>query len=118
MVNTIARGVFFMKSVVSAIQNTVSISMFNRGMAGKIFEDVKKFGTKVVMKNNTAECVLMSPEEYVEIMDAIEDAYLLELATSRMENFSSDETISQEDIIKKYGITEEDLEAVGEVELE
>ncbi len=41
-----------MASVVSAIRNTVSISLFNRGLAGKIFSDVKRTGAKVVMKNN------------------------------------------------------------------
>ena len=37
-----------MASVMSAIKNTVPISQFNRGLAGKIFEDVKQSGTKVV----------------------------------------------------------------------
>ena len=52
-----------MNSLVNAIKNTVPITQFNRGLAGKIFEDVKKQGAKVVMKNNTPECVLTSPEE-------------------------------------------------------
>ena len=47
--------------------------MFNRGMAGKIFDDVKKDGAKVVMKNNKAECVLLSPEEYIRLIDAAGD---------------------------------------------
>lgn len=63
-----------MTSVMSAIQNTISISLFNRGLAGKIFEEVKKSGAKVVMKNNTAECVLLSPEEYVKLMNEVNDA--------------------------------------------
>ena len=33
-----------MASVMSAIKNTVPISQFNRGLAGKIFEDVKQSG--------------------------------------------------------------------------
>jgi PHD/YefM family antitoxin component YafN of YafNO toxin-antitoxin module len=60
-----------MPSVVSAITNTVPISQFNRGLAGQIFEDVKRTGAKVVMKNNSAECVLMAPEEYVRLMDEL-----------------------------------------------
>lgn len=60
-----------MASVMSAIKNTVPISQFNRGLAGKIFEDVKQSGAKVVMKNNVAECVLISPEEYVRLMDEV-----------------------------------------------
>lgn len=31
-----------MSSVLNAIENIVSISQFNRGLAGKIFSDVKK----------------------------------------------------------------------------
>ena len=49
------RGESHMQSVVSAINNTVPISQFNRGLAGKIFSDVRKNGPKVVMKNNEAE---------------------------------------------------------------
>ncbi len=39
-------------SVRSAIQNSVPISNFNKGMAGKIFSDVRATGPKVVIKNN------------------------------------------------------------------
>ena len=28
-------------NIIAAIQNTISISQFNRGLAGKIFQDVK-----------------------------------------------------------------------------
>lgn len=31
-----------MTSVLSAIKNTIPITLFNRGLAGKIFEEVKK----------------------------------------------------------------------------
>ena len=54
-----------MSSIRSAIENTIPISLFNRGLAGKIFDEVKRYGAKVVMKNNTPECVLLSPDEYI-----------------------------------------------------
>ena len=85
-----------MNSLVNAIKNTVPITQFNRGLAGKIFEDVKKQGAKVVMKNNTPECVLMSPEEYLSLMEEVEDAKLLRLAESRLQNFTPAETIPAE----------------------
>ena len=107
-----------MANITSAIRDTISISLFNRGLAGKIFDDVKQSGAKVVMKNNTAECVLMSPEEYVKLMDEVNDARLLSLANERMQNFNSTNLISSEDLYKELGITEEDLEKVGEVEFE
>ena len=52
-----------MASILGAITNTIPIGLFNRGQAGKIFDDVRKSGAKVVMKNNTAACVLLSPDE-------------------------------------------------------
>ena len=106
-----------MNSLVNAIKNTVPITQFNRGLAGKIFEDVKKQGAKVVMKNNTPECVLMSPEEYLSLMEEVEDAKLLRLAESRLQNFTPAETIPAEDVYQKYGITDADLADFDEVEL-
>ena len=99
-------------------RDTISISLFNRGLAGKIFEDVKQSGAKVVMKNNSAECVLLSPEEYVILMDEVNDARLLSLANERMQNFNSTNLIPGEALYKELGITKEDLDAIGEVEFE
>ena len=107
-----------MANITSAIRDTISISLFNRGLAGKIFEDVKQSGAKVVMKNNIAECVLLSPEEYVKIMDEVNDARLLSLANERMQNFNSANLIPSEALYKELGITKEDLDAIGEVEFE
>lgn len=107
-----------MASVVSAIRKTVPITQFNRGMAGKIFEDVKAHGPKVVMKNNVAECVLLSPDEYVRLMDELEDAQLLALAEERWANHDPATLISHEEMREYLGITDEELEAVGEVEFE
>ena len=107
-----------MPSVVSAIQNTIPISHFNRGLAGKIFDEVKTSGAKVVMKNNVAECVLLSPDEYVRLMDEVNDARLLAVATERMSSFDSSKLISEEEMDRKLGISEKELESVGEVEFE
>lgn len=107
-----------MASVASAITNTIPISQFNRGLAGKIFDEVKKYGAKVVMKNNVAECVLLSPEEYMHMIDEIENARLGALAEARMEHFDVEQTISFDDMNKKLGIKEGDLADFDEVELE
>ena len=102
----------------SAIKNTVPISQFNRGLAGKIFEDVKQSGTKVVMKNNVAECVLISPEEYVRLMDEVNDARLLAVASERMAHFNPATLISEEEMNRRLGITEDDLTGFDEVDIE
>lgn len=104
--------------MIDALTSTVPISMFNKGLAGKIFDEVKKAGAKVVMKNNTPECVLLSPAEYTALIDAVNDAKLLALANERMANFDNDKLITEEEHKKKYGITSETLEGYDEVEFE
>ena len=107
-----------MASVVSVIRDTIPISQFNRGLAGKIFDDVKASGTKVVMKNNAAECVLMSPDEYIRLMDELNDARLFVLASQRMSHFDTSTLINEADMDARLGITKDDLDSFGEVEFE
>lgn len=99
-----------MESVMSAITNTVPISQFNRGLAGKIFEDVKQSGAKVVMKNNTAECVLLSPEEYVRLIDELNDARLLALANERLAGADPASFIPEGEMLQRLGVKEEELD--------
>ena len=107
-----------MADLTSAIRNTVSISLFNRGLAGKVFQEVRKSGAKVVIKNNEPECVLLSPEEYIRLMDEVNDARLLEIAVARMQQYDPAAVVSAEEVYAKCGITEEDLAGSDEVEIE
>ena len=107
-----------MASVISAIKNTVSISLFNRGQAGKIFEEVRRSGAKVVMKNNVAECVLLSPEEYVRLVDEANDARLEAIAAKRLAHYDPDTLLSQDEVMRELGLTEQDLAGWEDVELE
>ena len=107
-----------MPSVVSAIRNTVPISLFNRGLAGKIFADVKNTGSKVVIKNNVPEVVLMSPDEYIRLMDEVNDARLLSMASERMSHYDHSALITQDQMNSRLGISDSDLEGFDEVEFE
>ena len=107
-----------MSSVVSAIRNTVPITQFNRGLAGQIFEDVKATGAKVVMKNNSAECVLLAPDEYLRIMDELNDARLAALAAERVLRLDPSTLIPEEKVWERLGITDDDLAMIPEVEFE
>lgn len=107
-----------MASVISAIKNTVPISLFNRGQAGKIFEEVRKSGAKVVMKNNVAECVLLSPEEYVRLMDEVNDAKLEAIAAERLARYDPQKLVPWDEMMKKFGVTQEALDAMEDVEIE
>jgi PHD/YefM family antitoxin component YafN of YafNO toxin-antitoxin module len=107
-----------MNEIRSAIENTVSISLFNKGLAGKIFSDVRSRGAKVVMKNNTPECVLLSPDAYISLLDEVNDARLLAVAAARMEKFDPSKLISQAAVNAEFGFTDETLSDIGEIEFE
>ena len=107
-----------MPDMTNAITHTISISLFNRGLAGKVFEDVKKSGAKVVIKNNTPECVLLSPDEYVKLMDELNDARLLAVANERMTAFDTSNVIPESDVLKELGVTSDELAEADEVDIE
>lgn len=94
----------------------VPISRFNRGEANKIFDEVNARGVKVVLKNNAAACVLVNPERYDEMVEALED-YALYFEAERRVKAAGAETLSHSDIKKEFGIRDQDLEGV-EVEIE
>ncbi|MCL1849411.1 MAG: hypothetical protein FWF83_07055, partial [Clostridiales bacterium] len=64
----------------------IPISRFNKGEANKIFDEVRLSGLKVVVKNNAPACVLLTPERYQEIMDLLDDQYLMAVAEERIKN--------------------------------
>lgn len=94
-------------NAVNLLDSIIPISLFNKGQAGKIFSDVKKTGTKIVVKNNVPECILMSPQSYKQMLEEYEDAVLAAEASKRL----SDETkyLSHDDVMKKLGIALSDL---------
>ena len=107
-----------MPPVISAIQNTVSIGQFHSDFAERIFEEVKAAGAKVVMKGDAAECVLLSPDEYVRLVEDAEDARLFALAAERMERYDPAALIPEEKVWERLGVTQADLDSVGEAEFE
>ena len=107
-----------MVNLSGAINHTIPISQFHKGMAAQIFSDVRKSGAKVVIKNNEPECVLMSPAEYMDFMDELADARLELLALQRIAAGALERTSSQKEVMDSLGITEEDLADAEEVEIE
>jgi PHD/YefM family antitoxin component YafN of YafNO toxin-antitoxin module len=105
------RGDFEMMNTLSsnALDSMVSISRFNKGEANKIFDDVKRAGFKIVLKNNTPACVLISPEKYRAMVEELEEARLYALVAERLEN-DTGVTYSFEEILAEDGLTSEDLE--------
>lgn len=101
----------------SAINSLVPISRFNKGGANKIFEEVHETGFKIVLKNNTPTCVLLTPEAYEQMLETIENYRLLVEAEKRLENAKDADFVPSEQAMQELGISEAELKDI-EVELE
>lgn len=109
MVSDVQRG-----NILDAL---VPISRFNKGEANRIFDEVRVSGYKIVVKNNAPVCVLLTPERYQEMIDIIDDQYLLALAEERERN-STGVTYSFDEVLAERGLTTADIDAMEDVEIE
>jgi len=99
------------------LHSIIPISRFNKGEANKIFEEVAQSGYKIVVKNNKPTCVLLTPDNYEQLMGIVEEHYLFLEAEKRMKNAKDSDFISSETVMNSLNITEKDLADV-EVEIE
>ncbi len=104
-------------SVSNILNAIVPISRFNKGEAGKIFEEVNISGAKIVVKNNRPTCVLITPEKYEEMIETIENYYLFVEAEKRMQAVSENDFTSHKKIMEEFNIKEDELKDI-EVEIE
>lgn len=104
-------------AISGAMNSLVPISRFNKGEANKIFEEVRETGFKIVLKNNSPTCVLLTPEVYEQMLETIENYRLLVEAEKRMENANAEDFIPAEKAMQELGISEADLKDI-DVELE
>ncbi len=100
-----------MNTAKKIINSIVPISRFNKGEAGKIFDEVTKHGVKVVIKNNIPTCVLISPNDYENILEELRNYKLYVEAEKRLNN-SNYKTMSEKDVIDNLGISEEDIDKI------
>lgn len=108
--DTLSIGDNDMKTIIE----TVPITKFNRGQAGKIFGDVKKTNNvKLVIKNNEPEVVILSPKTYNEIISVYEkyqEKALYSRVAERLLKGNS-KRFSKEEVLKELGISQEDLDS-------
>ena len=99
-------------SVKKVTDTIVPITRFNRGEAGKVFDEVKENGMKIVFKNNDPACVLLEPEYYEEMVEALEDFTLYFEAEQRMKAAKKKGFIPSSDVMVKLGLQESDLDDI------
>jgi antitoxin StbD len=104
-------------SISGVMNSLIPISRFNKGEANKIFDEVRETGFKIVLKNNTPACVLITPENYEEMLEIIEDYKLLIEAEQRTVNSKDEDFISTDIVMSELGINLKDLDDI-EVDIE
>ena len=98
------------------MRSMVPVSRFNKGEAAKIFDEVSRTGIKIAVKNNKPACVLLSPERYESLLEEIEDLELMMEAEKRIEEGGL--TYPQEEVMQRLGISQADIDAAEDVEIE
>ena len=104
-------------SVMGMMKTMIPITRFNMGEANKIFDEVQRAGTKIVMNNNTPACVLISPEQYEALMEMLSDYILLSEAEERMAHSDRKDNLSHDEVMRELGITQDELDDI-DVEIE
>ncbi len=108
--------VFTANTYESILNSTVSISDLTRAGAKKVFDTLDKDETKIILKNNKPIGALLSSERLQELLEKEEDLYLMKLAIERDAN--AQKYISKEDFFEEFGIHEDALDNLPELEME
>lgn len=105
-------------SIKSVMNSIIPITRFNRGEANRIFEEVSETGVKVVLKNNVPACVLVDPNRYEAMVEALEDYALFFEAEKRVANAEKKGYLSEAEVMKNLGIVDADLDGIDDIEAE
>ena len=117
-------------NILGFVNRLVSISDFSKGKTAKIFEDIKKNRNGyVVLKNNQPSAVLISIDEYSEIvekakkmellLEKVDEYHLINSALEVSKTYKEQEAHSFESVLVELGISEKeinDLEDSAEIE--
>ena len=100
------------------LEELVPVSDFNKGKAGRIFRSVAKRGKIVVMKNNRPEAVVVSVKTWEALNELIEDLELEKIARERLAKLDESKLIPFDEVVRKCGISEEDISNTEPFEIE
>ena len=100
------------------LKSLVSITRFNKGQASKIFDRLKTERRIIVLKNNVPSAIILSPDEYMRLLEIEEDSILLKLAEQRLANYKPGDGILYEEALGQMGLTHKDVENAEDVEIE
>lgn len=98
------------------MKDAVPLAAFGES-AGKIFADIQKSGRKVIIDNDRPAFVVQTAEDYEKFIDLIEDLRVEKIAAERLSKPMGRE-ITFDELLDKFGYTDEDLKGWEDVEIE
>ncbi|MCD8106815.1 MAG: type II toxin-antitoxin system Phd/YefM family antitoxin [Oscillospiraceae bacterium] len=107
-----------MQSATNIAKSLVPISQFSKGQASRIFDRLHNESQLIVLKNNQPTAFILSPVEYDRLTEIEEDYALLLEAYDRLSKHENERGIPLSEVMEHLGISEEDLNEVGDVEIE
>lgn len=107
-------------NILGFVSRLVSISDFSKGKTAKIFEDIKKNRSEyVVLKNNQPSAVLISIDEYSEIvekakkmellLEKVDEYHLINSALEVSKTYNEQDAHSFESVLAELGISEKEI---------
>ena len=103
-----------MATLLAEPAKTASVSAFNEDILRDALRDAKNSGIAQLVADDD-EFILMSRDEY---NDRMNEAVLIGIADERLSNLDMSKLIPAEEVYRELGITQEELDAMPEVELE
>lgn len=95
-----------------ALDHMISVSELGRGKASKVIQEVESTKDQyIVVKNNKPQAIIISIEEYTELMEAKEELDLLVEAQSRINTMNLTESVTLEKLLEdeEFSLEEIDL---------
>ncbi len=102
----------------TVLNNIVPISDLSRGKATAVLEKIATGAPVIIVRNNEPAAVMLSPDEYDRLIEDSENLYLLELAQERLAHRDESKVFTQEEVLAEFGITEEELSSLDDIEIE
>lgn len=100
------------------LNNIIPISDFTRGKAGRAFDRVRTGAPVIVVRNNVPAAVMVSPEEYDRLTEDSENLYLMQEALERLVKNEGKPHLTHDRLLRELGVTQDDIDALPDVELE
>ncbi len=107
-----------MAQVQQLLKSFVPVTMFNRGKASQIFDRLHNENRLIVLKNNQPSAIILSPTEYDRLTEIEENYALMLEAQERLEKNAGKTGLSETQVMKDLGLTEEVISNAEEPEFE